>query len=426
MKIGIQTWGSEGDINPFIALAAELAKAGHDVKLAITSADRRDFSPFAQKYGFKIHSVDFIAESEEKLNEIGKRMIQSPDHLKQLKFIFSEMFQPGVNKMYKISAELCAENDLVIGHFIHHPLQAAAEKSGTPHITVALNHGALPTRYAPPVPLPDLGKTINSAIWKISLRILNKIILPFINSLRENEGLSPAKSYREVWESPLCNLIAVSPVLCEPKPDWGSNHHVCGFFKLKNDSLKWDWPEGLDSFLGHIMEPVYMTLGSMTGTANNSLLINETTRLLYDAAKIANVRAIIQSRWEHVTDIPEDKNIFRVNSSPYSRVFPKCAAIVHHGGAGTTQMALMSGKPSLIIGHIQDQFLFGAELVRLGVSPFVLNRNTVTPGKIGRGLREILLHPAMTQKAITAGKIMQEEDGTATAVRIINSLEISK
>lgn len=70
--------------------------------------------------------------------------------------------------------------------------------------------------------------------------------------------------------------------------------------------------------------------------------------------------------------------------------------------------------------------MFGAELVRLGVSPFVLNRNTVTPKKIGRGLREILLHPAMTQKAFSAGKIMREEDGTATAVRIIDSLKILK
>jgi len=68
-----------------------------------------------------------------------------------------DMFAPDVQAMYETALTLCSENDLIIGHFIHSPLQAAAEKTGKPYLTVTLNHGGIPTRYAPPPPLPNLG-----------------------------------------------------------------------------------------------------------------------------------------------------------------------------------------------------------------------------------------------------------------------------
>lgn len=421
MKIGIQTWGSEGDINPFIALASGLSKAGHQVTLAMTTSDRKSFQNISGKFSFKLGTVDYIGSSEEVIDSIGKKMFETANPLDQLKIIYNEMFEPCVEAMYKTSCTLCEENELIIGHFIHHPLQTAAEKAGKPYITVSLNHGAIPTQYSSPGQLPNLGKYFNLLAWKLSESMMNRIVLPFINDLRKKEGLKIVKSFRNVWESPLCNLIAVSPSLCPPAKDWGSNQKVCGFFRIYENDNKWEVSENLKRFLTNGEPPVYMTLGSMNYSEKNASLVNETTRLLFDAAKLAGCRAIIQSKWEIVTNIPEDENVFRVNSSPYTKVFPGCRAVVHHGGAGTTQIATISGCPSVVIAHIVDQFLWGSELKRLDIGAEVLNRRTVTSKKIAKQIQVVLGRKSMAENAKKIGEKLQMEDGVTKAVRIIEN-----
>jgi sterol 3beta-glucosyltransferase len=419
MKIGIQTWGSEGDINPFIALASALSEAGHTVTLAITGADRKDYKKIAEQQGFQLGAVDYIGSSEDELNAIGKKMIETANPLKQLRMIFRDMFEPGADAMYATAQSLVADNDILIGHFIHYPLQTACEKAGKPYITVALNAGAIPTRYAPPIPFPNLGKFFNGLAWKLTEKMISNAVLPHINAFRKKQGLKVVKSFRTIWESPLCNLIAVSPLFCPPAKDWTANHKICGFLKLDDDANKWQMPDNLEQFLSNGEPPVYMTLGSMTGTEHNSLMISETTRLLYDAAKLAGGRAIIQSRWEHVSGIPEDENIFRVNASPYMKVFPKCKAVVHHGGAGTTQTATLCGCASVVIAHIQDQFLYGWYLKKLGIGGKVLSRHTVTPQKIAKEIGFITERPQMSEKAKRAGEMLAAENGLQNAVKII-------
>jgi len=422
MKIGIQTWGSEGDVNPFIALATGLSKAGHEVTLAITCSDRKDFKPLSEKLGFKLGKVDYIGKSEEALNKLGKQMIETPNPLSQLKLIFEKMFLPGVPAMIETARKLVAENELLIGHFIHYPLQSVCEKEGKPYITVSLNHGAIPTAYYPPVPFWNLGKFFNKWMWKLTEKMVNRVILPYINKCRSSLDLNPVQTFRTVWESPLLNLIAVSPILCPPPKDWGENNKVCGFFNLNEFTSKWDMPEDLEYFLDSGTPPVYITLGSMTGTENNSLYINETTKLLYDAVKIAGCRAVIQSRWEYVSEVPQDNTIFKVNSAPYTKVFPKCKAVIHHGGAGTTQTAILCGTPSIIIAHIQDQFLWGHRLRKLGIGGQVLSRHSVTPQKISKQIKYILNDFDMKDKATEIGKLIAKENGIQSAINLIDSL----
>ena len=181
-------------------------------------------------------------------------------------------------------------------------------------------------------------------------------------------------------------------------------------------------PQGLLHFLKNGTPPIYMTLGSMTGTQRNELLITETARLLYDAAKLVGSRAIIQSRWDNVSGIPEDENIFRVNSAPYTEVFPRCSVVVHHGGAGTTQTATLCGCPSLVIAHIPDQFLWGSELKRIGITSNVLNRRTVTSKKIAKELNRILNNPVMTENAKKTAAELVKENGVEKAIRILEDI----
>jgi len=421
MKIGIQTWGSTGDVNPFIALAAGLVTAGHEVTLAVTSAERRDYAGTGSRLGFRVIQAGHIGESESALNEIGRRLFAISNPIAQLRFIFEQMFDPGIAVMYAAAQALSADHDLIIGHFIVHPAQLAAEQAGKPYVTVALNQGGIPTRYAPPSPLPNLGRWCNGVLWKLAERMINSMVLPSANRLRFAQGSHPLKSYRQIWESAACNLIAVSPVLGPRYPDWGENQHLCGFFNMPEEASDWRMPDDLARFLQHGEAPVYIGFGSMIGLALPSDDLDEATRLMLEAAKLAGCRAIVQSHWDKVSSMPEDARIYRLSLAPHTQIFPLCAAIVHHGGAGTTQTALRCGRPSVVVAHITDQFFWGDKLRKLGVAPAVLNRRKSTPAKLAAAIRAVLTSPAMRFAAEEAGRKLQAENGAAAAARIIET-----
>lgn len=425
MKIGLQTWGSDGDINPFLALAAGLAGSGHTVTLAVTSAERKDYAGYAQRLGFGLVQVGYIGRDTDELSRLGHKILDTTNPLKQTRVILEELFDPGVNSMYEAARSLCSEHDVLIGHFMLHPLQCAAEKAGKPYVTVALNHGTIPTHTTPPPSIPNLGTWLNRLMWKIAEYILNRMVLPSINRLRLAEGLPPAFTFRDIWESPLCNLIAVSPEFCAPKPDWGENQQICGFLRLPDNSVPWTMPESLSEFLANGAPPVYMTFGSMLGVESDPEHITKTTHLLIDAAKQADIRAIIQSRWDIVTGIPPHADIYRIIEAPHTIIFPHCAAVVHHGGAGTTQTATLCGCPSVVVAHISDQFFWGAELKRLGVASKRLDRQSVTAEKLAREIRFLLNSSVITERAKNFGAKISAEHSTRRAIDILEQIGAS-
>lgn len=419
MKIALQTWGSQGDINPFIALSAALVERGHEVSLAITSAHRKDYNAEAEKYGFTLYKTDFVGESEEALEKIAIRLFKSTDPMEQLKIVCTEMLEPSIDGCYQTALELCETHDLIIGHFFLHAVAIAAEKTNTPYISVSLNHGAIPSAENPPAGLPNLGKWFNKVFWKLAVHFINKASLPYMNRLRLQAGLPEAHSYRDMWESKLCNLIAVSPLICSPKSDWEPYQKVCGLLETRHEASNWQMPAELETFLQKEPAPVYMTFGSAAGITIHKEEAVEAARLLTEAAKIAKCRAIVQAPWEIIEGIEDDPNIYRITASPYDQIFPRCAAVVHHGGSGTTQTTLLCGKPSVVVAHINDQLLFGMELHRLGVAPKLLKRQTVTPNALAKSIETVLNHPEMQQRAQQIGNQISKENGAQSAVDFI-------
>jgi UDP:flavonoid glycosyltransferase YjiC (YdhE family) len=421
VKIAIQTWGSTGDTHPFLALAAGLATAGHEVTLAITGTDRIDFTPMAERFGFVIEQ-SFIGESEAAVNELGKRIFAIADPIKQTRMIFGEMMESQIDAMFATSERLCASHDLMIGHFIMHPARLAAERAGIPWLTVTLNQGAIPSRYSAPNPFPNLGAWLNPWLWRLVAHFLDTIVVPYANALRARYGAAPIDSYLDCWESPRLNLIAVSRQLCPRPADWGEHRQITGFFNLPEAHSDWQMPPDLRAFLDAGEAPVFITFGSMAGLAEPSDELEETTALLVEAVRMAGCRAIIQSHWNEIRTVEAGEHIYRFIRAPHERIFPHCAAVVHHGGAGTTQSTTLSGCPSIVVAHISDQFFWGALLHRQGLAPRMLKRRTLTAAKLAKRIRQVLDDPGYRERAEAAGRRMRAEDGVATAVRLIESM----
>jgi sterol 3beta-glucosyltransferase len=422
MKIGIQTWGSDGDIRPFIALAGGLSNAGHEVTLAITSVDNKEYSDLGNALGFKVMRVfEGFNLSDEEAEAVSKEIFETWDPVKQFTLLFESAFDPALDDMYAAAEMLCAENDVVIGHMVMHPLFSAAEKSGCPFAVTTLCPITVPSEFLSPLGMPYLGRWLNPLLWKLADYFFTNRIFTSVNRLRLKLDLAPIKSvFNEVFISKKLTLVAASPQLCDISPDWGDHLKFSGFFNIPVKVENWTPPSDLNNFLENGEAPVYLTFGSMT-----QFDLDFTVKLFTDAVKLAGCRAIIQADWDNAEHIPDNPDIFKIGKAPHHEVFPSCAAVVHHGGAGTTQSSIFSGCPSVVVAHAFDQEYWAKQLFRIGVSPKPLGKRSVTPAKLAAAIRNILDNPAMKEKAVKIGRKMSEEDGVGQAVKSIEEIFLS-
>lgn len=408
MKIGIQTWGSDGDITPFLALADGLQAAGHEVTVVYTSVENRDYSAYSQLGGFK--SIKVFDRFEFDVEEAISKIIASHSPLKQCQRVMETFYNPAVEAMYRASLKLCRENDLVIGHVFGHTLLTAAEKTGCPRAVVALTPSVIRTRYAPMFG-PNLNYTMNQLTWKLGDYIARKRMFSQAESIRKREGLAPLKSLQqELYTAKALTLLASSPTITARQPDWDNHIRICGDLRFNYPDRHIPLPEGLAEFLFEGSPPVYMTFGSLTPYEGDRM-----AQMMGEAAEKAGVRAIIQSSARGTPSA----NIFRCEKAPHATVFPHCAAVVHHGGAGTTHSALRAGCPSIVVEHAFDQRFWGTELQKGGVGAAMLQRKTMSADTLAAAISTTVTDTEMKQKARVLGKIMRFEDGVKTAVGFI-------
>ncbi len=412
------TWGSHGDIRPFLALADGLQAAGHEVHLVITSLEAGTYDKVRSAVGAKITVLTPHTFSPEQAEAVGQTAYSIRDPMKQMAAILRLAFAPAEDAMFEAAQRLCAESDLLVGHYFMHPLQIAAEHAGLPYVSVLLSHAGVPSDYVNPLGLTMVGRGGNRLLWWLTRTLLNRTLRHYPDRLRKQLGMAPMRDIvSEVWVSRHLALVAVSPQLCPRQPDWPESIQVCGFLDRPNCELEGVLPPSLAAFLAAGEAPVYMTFGSwMPKDLKGQALA---LRLLTDAARTANCRAIIQcSDWQ-ACGFSSDGRILYVAAAPHHQIFPHCLAIVHHGGAGTTQSATLAGKPSIVVANLSEQEHWGRELERIGVAGKPAKRRNVTAASLAAQIRQLRSTPAMVERARRVGEAMRQEDGVAQAVRQI-------
>lgn len=422
MKIGIQTWGSHGDIRPMLALAEGLRDSGHTVTLVITSVDHDSYRDAIPGAGVDIRMVASpVIRDPATYPAIRNTIFNERNPVRQVRHIFEKLFQPAEQAMMQAAQELCAENDLVIGHYLHHPLQQAAAMSGVPHVSVTLAHSTIPTSLNPPAGFPPLGRMGNALAWKLVGTVLNASIKRYPDRLRRAHGMEPAADLlKDVWSSRLLNLVAVSPLLCPRPADWPDSRVVCGFLDRPDPESDGQVPPELDRFLSRGEAPVFMTFGSVLPLDTASQ--RETLDILTEAANIAGCRAVIQAPDWRECGMSSTDTIHYARRLPHALVFPRCAAIVHHGGAGTTHAATLAGKPSVVVAHIAEQEFWAGRLREAGLSPPLLKRGKLTATALAKRIREATQSRAMREAAECAADRMKTEQGVRVAVTAIEGM----
>ena len=412
MKIGIQTWGSNGDIRPMIALADGLRKAGHTVTLIVSSIDNRSYSDLCRNLNIAYRQIPERFNFD--IEDFAQRSFKM-NPLQWLNALLDAAFLPYEQQIYQAARQLADENDAVIGHHFLYPLKMAARKTSIPHISVTLCHAPIPTLQKAPFRFPNLGPLLNRWQWRLFDTIFDLALKDRLGKLWLAEGMPRINHVLpDLLASDWLNLVAVDPLFFPFRPQRPNVHQVTGFLKLPEDADTWDMPETLRDFLASGERPVYMTFGSLQQAAPEWSM-----ELFVAVANRAGCRAIIQTSSERFPEHSRQGDCYFIGRHPHLPLFKHCAAVVHHGGAGTTQTATLAGLPSVVVPFIDEQLFWGRQLQQLGLAPKPLPAKRIREKKLADSLLSVLNDAGIRERAGRAGEKLQHTDGVNNAVRLI-------
>lgn len=421
----ITTWGSFGDLHPFMAIALELKQRGHQAAIA-TSPIYRDKIESA---GIEFHPVrpDLPPPDSKEAAEMIQRAV---DMREGPRYVWRDILAASARASYEdVLAAVGAEGgaDLLVSHTVSVAAPLVAEKTGIRWVSAVLMPIVFVSAYDPPTPPqfppartiaavhPIVARTL-IGLGKLSMR---SWVEP-VARLRRELGLPPGKNpIFEGQHSPTRVLALFSSVLSRIQPDYPPNTIITGFPFYDRRDERPPAPELL-RFLDAGEPPILFTLGSAAVWVGKDFY-----RVSIEAAKKLQRRALllVGDKRNIPPTLPE--TIAAFDYAPHSVVMPRAELIVHQGGIGTTGQALRSGRPMLVVPYGQDQPDNARRLVELGVGR-TLARARYTASNVVAELSELLANPAYRERAAMIGQQVRAEDGVGSACDAIEEQLLRK
>jgi len=411
MNVVILTWGSRGDVQPYIALAVALRHAGHTVRIA--APPDRAHAALAAQHGQALEPLG-AATTPEEWTQTANAAIATRDPAVSLRIIFERLLLPSLDAMVEQATELVRTADVVVSHFFQLAGRMAAERAGRPWVTGTLVPTQIPTAMRAPGTAGDLGGDVNLERWANAARHLNAALLEPVNAVRARFRLPALDDLAaDGYYSPELNLVAASPLLYAPPPDWGDRHRMTGFWFL-DPPPGWSPPPDVSDFIAGGPPPVAIAFGSMTSDDSDAL-----TELVIGAVSDAGVRAIVEPGLARIGANARAANVYVTDGVPHAWLLPRVAAFVHHGGIGSVAAALRAGVPSVIVPHVFDQHIWAARCHELGVAGTPLPRTSLTRRDLATAIRRAIDSRAMRSSARRLSAGVAAESGATTAARLL-------
>lgn len=415
MRIAIIALGSQGDVQPYIALGKGLQAAGHAVRVI----SHQNFEALVSAHGLAFWPVKGNIQEIVQTPEM-RALLEKGNFLAIAAFAAKEAQRAAID-WTQGGLDACQGVDLLMaglgGLFT---ALALAEKLRLPLIPAYVVPFA-PTRAVPGVLFPRSLSRLGGYVNLLSHHITRQIMWQGFRSAdqiarQQVLGLPRAPlwgPYRAERLRRAPALYGFSPSVIAKPPDWDSRAHVTGYWFL-DAADDWSPPPHLAAFLRDGPAPVYVGFGSM-GNRNPQ----ETAEIILRALAQTRQRAIMLSGWSglDVQHVPDTVCI--VDSVPHAWLFPRVAAVVHHGGAGTTAAGLRGGVPSVIVPFFGDQLFWGQHLAALGVATQPIPRRRLTADRLARAIQRALGDQPMRQRAADLGARIRAEDGVARAVAVV-------
>ncbi|MER7900821.1 glycosyltransferase [Streptomyces sp. NPDC096046] len=399
--------GSRGDVQPCLALGRALSRRGDTVRVL---ASRRYRHLIAEE-GLDFHPLPAdpveVIESTE-----GQELLAGPRNPVAFVRRMDRVLRPHIMTMLEETRAGAEGADLILAPTFGFLGVHLSQYLRVPHAVIHFQPSQ-PTKVFPH-PLAPAAATLGALGNRLSFGAVDlgawTLCRRSVNAWRRDSLGLPELSLRE----PL-RYVRHAPVLCAfspevvPRPsDWGPNVHVTGFWH--HDRPEWEPPRRLLDFLADGPPPVYVGFGSMKTRDPEA-----TDALVRRALRRAGLRGVLSG-----DPATSESDILVVGDTPHDWLFPRTAAVVHHGGAGTTASALRAGRPSLVCPFFGDQPYWAARVREIGAGPAPLPARDLTVPVLTRRLHELTRHPPYAEAARRLGRTLAAENGTARACQVLD------
>jgi len=412
MKVILTTIGSAGDTLPFIGLGRELRARGHEVVLLVND----HFALPAERAGLRVHSIGTDAEY--------LAAIENPDIFDARNGFraIASYVGPLLGTMYRaLEAEYEPGHTVIVAHWIDFASRVFQDRHAAPTVTVLLQPVLLRSLIDTPTwqPGPDVNRLPKWAkralFWAVDRWMVDPMLARPVNALRASVGLRSIHRPLQGWMfSPLLALGMWPEFFAPPRADWPASVRLTGFPLFDTTEAV---PEDVDTFLEQGEPPIVFTQGTAMGNA----------RAFFDAAASAcsrlGRRGLFMSGFGG-PPAPLPTTIHFARFAPLSQILPRCAALVHHGGIGTTGAGLAAGVPQLITPLSHDQPDNAARIKRLGAGDWMLPRQ-VSAETLATRLRPLLENRSVAERCTELAQQVGASPGVSKSVELIEALSSS-
>ncbi|QTE03001.1 glycosyltransferase [Streptomyces cyanogenus] len=401
--------GSRGDVQPCLALGRGLKRRGDTVRVI---ASHRYRGLIAQA-GLDFHSLsldptEIIASPE------GQELLAGGRSAVRFVRGMHRILGPLIARMLSEVQTGAKGADLVLTPSLCflglHLSQYLEVPYAVIHFQPSQPSGAFPHPFLPAARfLGAVGNRLSFYAVDLAFWLVSR---PAVNTWRREQlglpAMSPLDPFRHAPGTPV--LCAFSPAVVPRPGDWGSSVHLTGYWFHEEPS--WTPSPDLLAFLESGPPPVYVGFGSMSSSDDGV-----TGRVVRAALRRAGLRGVLTG-----DSATSDDDVLVVDDVPHGWLFPRMAAVVHHGGAGTTAAALRAGVPSLVCPFFGDQPYWAERVHRLGAGPKPLPARHLTVPVLAERLRAVVRNSEYTEAARRLSRALHAEDGVAEACRVLDRL----
>ena len=383
MRIAIAAEGTRGDIYPMLALADRLVAAGHFVRFCAPP----DFRGAVVQ-----RSVEFVPLGA----DVRQFMAESATALRAGGITFLRRIlawgEQGLASQFRVLPEAAAGMDRLLAAGTILAGASAAEVHGIPFRFIAYTPAMLPSAEHSPVffPFQTRSRPVNRALWLGARAFVALVLRRDLNRARRALGLAPVRDGIGHVLSPRTVLAADAPLAPLPADCAPGVVQIPCLHPRDGAPL----PEKLEQFLAAGPAPVYFGFGSMPDCDPR-----ETTELLLAAIERVGCRALISRGWAELGGVALPGHVSAIGEVDHARLFARMAAVVHHGGAGTTHVASRAGVPQIVVPHLLDQFYFARRIHELGVGPPAIARRKLTAARLAERVSAALDNELLAERA---------------------------
>ncbi|MDA0566844.1 glycosyltransferase [Streptomonospora sp. S1-112] len=417
MKALLLTQGTRGDVQPFLALARALHRAGHSALVAGPAAS----AGLAAEHGVDYHPVDDGPTALMGDPELGGAMATGLRGLRGTAEAVKVMrrIKPLMGRVYAGMADAAEGGADVVVYNPSTPGGHIAEYLGVPAVPALLQPTWVPTAAFPAAGFPaaQVPAALNRATYT-ALALSVRALAPVADRLRaERLGLPRRPGRHDILRQADGTFSTVlqgfSRHLLPAHTGYPDRVHTTGFWFPPASGAGLD--RRVEAFLAAGPPPVFIGFSSMPGADPA-----RSGRMMAGAARAAGVRAVIASGWGGIdASAHTGDDVLVIGTAPHDLLFPRCAAVVHHGGGGTTGAALAAGRPQVICPFWGDQPFWAERAHASGAAVRPLRGQEMTAERLAAAITEAVTSTAMAARARDLGELARAEAGAEGAVRIL-------